>query len=286
MNSPIVSVGLQFWNSERTVAAAIRSIQKQSVADWELIAHDDGSCDRGAEVVMGFKDSRIRFHRDTVNRQRPYRLNQSLEMARGEFYAVMDADDVAYPERLERQLEFLGQNPEVDLVGGGMMVFCGEGVAMGKRIPPVEHERICCRPWAGFPIAQPTFMGRTAWFKLHKYCNAFPPAEDQDLLLRSYRSSRFANLTGVVMGYRENHLSWRRLARGRECLIRAVCRQLRVEGRTGLIPIVILMQAMKSLADGVSIVTGLKYQLLRHRARTITGGEREEWRRVYESVTT
>jgi glycosyltransferase involved in cell wall biosynthesis len=285
MPLPIVSVGLQFFNNEKTLETAIRSILQQSFREWELIVHDDGSRDRSAAVVGCFHDPRIRFFPDWVNRQRPYRLNQSLELAQGQFYAVMDADDVAYPERLEKQVQFLIQHPDVDLVGGGMMVFASEGMPVGKRSPPLRHEQICRKPWTGFPMAQPTFMGRIGWFRLHKYNASFPLAQDQDLLLRSYRSSRFANLPEIVTGYREDRLSWMRLARGRNCLTHGICRQLGVEGRPRLIPEAVLLQAFKSILDGISVLTGLDYRLLRHRARFITGEERQKWRQVYQSVT-
>jgi len=285
MIKPLVSVGLQFFNNDQTLESAIRSIRQQSFTEWELIVHDDGSRDRSADVVRRFQDPRIRFFPESVNRQRPYRLNQSLELARGQFYAVMDGDDVAYPDRLKKQVQFLTQNPDVDLVGGGMMVFKGDGIPIGKRTPQVQHEQICRKPWAGFPLAQPTFMGRIGWFRLHKYCASFPLAEDQDLLLRSYRNSRFANLPEIVMGYREKCLSWMKLAKGRSYLTRAVCRQLKFEERARLIPSVILLQALKSAADGISIVTGLNYELLRHRAAATTEEERQQWRQVYQSVS-
>jgi glycosyltransferase involved in cell wall biosynthesis len=272
------------FNAEQTLESAIRSILHQSFTQWELIVHDDGSRDRSADVVRCFQDPRIRFFPDSVNHKRPYRLNQSLEAARGQFYAVMDADDVAYPDRLEKQVQFLKQNASVDLVGGGMMVFAGDGVPLGKRTLAVQHEQICRKPWAGFPMSQPTFMGRIGWFRLHRYSGSFPPAEDQDLLLRSYCSSRFANLPEIVMGYRENRLSWVKIAKGRYCLTRGVCRQLQVERRARLIPAAVLLQALKSVFDGVSIVTRLNYKLLSHRAMPVTSAEVAQWHQVWQSV--
>jgi glycosyltransferase involved in cell wall biosynthesis len=226
MNEPLVSVGLQFYNSGRTLRSAVRSIIQQTFSDWELILHDDGSRDRSAEVVRAFNDPRIRFFPDSSNRKRPYRLNQSLAAAKGKYYAVMDGDDIAYPRRLATQVEFLEQHAEVHLVGGGMLVFTGDGLPSGKRQLPVHHSEICARPWKGFPIAQPTFMGRTDWFRAHQYDEGFPIAEDQDLLLRSYQRSCFANIPQIIMGYRENSLKWRRMLRARYFFARSICRQM------------------------------------------------------------
>ena len=285
MKPPLISIAMPVWNCEKTVAVAVRSILNQTFQDWELLVFDDGSTDGTLAELNQFQDNRIKVLADTHNKGLASRLNEAIKMTKGEFFGRMDGDDVSYPKRLELQLDYLRSHPGVDLIGGGVLVFDGDGRFLGKRIPPESHAAICRRPSSGFPMAHPTFCGKTAWFRLHKYSASFPLAQDQDLLLRSYRSSRFANLPEIVMGYRENRLSWMKLAKGRNCLTRAVCRQLKVEGRGRLIPAAILQQALKSAADWISIVTGLKYKLLRHRATSITGEERQEWRQVYQSVT-
>lgn len=285
MSKPLVTVGLQVYNCERTVGSAIVSILQQSCSDWELIIHDDGSIDRTVEIVRSFQDQRIQLFQDSINRKRPYRINQSLEVARGKYYALMDGDDIAYPDRLGKQVHFLEQQPAVHLVGGGMMVFNSEGNPAGKRQPPTRHEQICSRPWSGFPLAQPTFLGRTDWFKKYRYVEDVAPAEDQDLLIRSYQHSRFANVPDILLGYREPRLVWRRIARSRFYWSRSLWRQFHIEGRLGLALMAVLLQIIKSGVDLFAIRTGLDYHILRHRASPVTEAERQRWQQVYETVS-
>ncbi len=284
MNTPLVSVGLQFCNNAGTLGPAIRSILNQSYSHWELVLHDDGSEDGSAEVVRRFQDPRIRLFPDRAHHNRSYRLNESFGVARGKYYALMDGDDIAYPERLASQVDFLEQHPEVHLVGGGMLVFRDEGRPMGKRQPPVRHEEICAHPWRGFPIAQPTFMGRIDWFRNYQYDETYPRVEDYDLLLRSYRQSCFANLPDTVMGYRENRLRLRKVLKDRFFVTRSICRQMAVEKRAWMDAAAISVQLLKATVEAVAIGTGLEYRILRHRATATTDGERDRWRQVYQSA--
>lgn len=285
MAVPLVSVGLQFFNNEKTLGLAIRSILNQSFQDWELIIHDDGSTDAGREVVSRFADARIRFYPDGNNCKRPARLNASLDLARGKYYAIMDGDDVAYPARLLKQVEYMEEHPEVNLLGARMLVFRGAGEPVGKRLFPVTHEQICTKPSAGFPMAQPTFMGRTEWFRKHWYDpRAQAGVEDQDLLLRAYKTSRFANLPEILMAYRETGLYLKKMFTARYYLCKSLVRHFRSEDNTLSLVFAVANQSAKALFDCVAIITGLNYRLLRQRARPITDEERREWATVWESV--
>jgi glycosyltransferase involved in cell wall biosynthesis len=83
MNEPLVSVGLQFYNNESTLRYAIQSILNQTYQNWELILHNDGSTDGSYEIARSFSDQHIRLFTDAVNKGRPERLNESLQIARG-----------------------------------------------------------------------------------------------------------------------------------------------------------------------------------------------------------
>jgi glycosyltransferase involved in cell wall biosynthesis len=285
LNEPLVSVGLQFFNNEATLRQAIQSIFNQSYQNWELILHDDGSQDRSLEIASSFRDPRIRLFHDGVNRKRPIRINESLRLVKGKYYALMDGDDISYPDRLLRQVEYLEEHPSVDLLGTGMIVFDGTGKPIGKRQPPTKHEDICARPWGGFPMAQPTFMGRTDWFKRFSYdIRALGMVEDQDLLLRAYRYSRFNNLSNILLGYREVNLYLKKIIVARFFLSQSLIRQFRRERKWSLGVQAVAAQFIKALVDCIAVTAGLKYRILRHRAWPITNEEEQDWIRVWKSV--
>jgi hypothetical protein len=102
-----ITVGLPFWNNERTLEAAIRSVQAQTIPDWVLLVVNDGSRDDSAAIVRSFRDPRIRLVDDGEHRGLVYRLNQIAALAASPFLARMDADDLMHPQRLERQLACL-----------------------------------------------------------------------------------------------------------------------------------------------------------------------------------
>ena len=203
MADPLVTVAMSVYNAATTVELAIRSIQYQSLEDWELIVIDDGSVDQTREIIAQVQDPRIRLIQEPYeNLGLAARLNQCVRLARGRYVARMDGDDVAYPQRLARQVQYLEQHPEIDLLGSGAVVFKGEGEVVGLYPTACDHEEICRRPWWGFPLAHPTWMGRRMWFVSHPYREWCIRCEDQELLLRSLSHSKFAALEEVLLGYR------------------------------------------------------------------------------------
>lgn len=226
MAGPRVTVGMSVHNAEATLALALRSVLWQSFADWELILIDDGSTDRTMDVVRQFQDPRIRVLYESRNKGLAVRLNQCLELARGMYFARMDADDVAYPERLGRQVSYLEAHPEVDLLGHTALVFHGDGQAIGLHPAAADHDEICRRRWWGFPLAHPTWMGRLEWFRRHRYRESAVKAQDQELLLRSFRTSRFATLQDVLLGYRLEGVSSTKSALGRYHYCRTLVEQI------------------------------------------------------------
>lgn len=203
-------------NSASTLEAALRSILWQTFSDWELILVDDGSTDQTGRLLSQFGDARIHVVEGKGGQKGlATRLNECIDLARGKYVARMDADDIAYPERFERQVQYLETHPEVDLLGHGAVLFKGDGQALGAYPAASQHEEICRRPWWGFPLAHPTWMGRRAWFAKHRYNNDLTKGQDQELLLRSYHASRFAALPDVLLGYRTEQVSARKTARGR-----------------------------------------------------------------------
>lgn len=136
MNSePLVSVVLPCYDAERFLAQALESLLGQTYGKLEILAIDDGSGDRTAAILaeLGARDERIRVLRNAENQGVIRALNRGVAEARGEVIARMDADDVAAPERIERQVAVLAERPEVDLVGTGVEVVDG---GTGRRLRP------------------------------------------------------------------------------------------------------------------------------------------------------
>lgn len=283
-NLPIVSIGMPVFNCERTISQAIRSILNQTFQSWELLIIDDGSRDNTFSIAMSFRDPRILVIRGGDNRGLPERLNECIQRGKGRFFARMDGDDVAYPERLERQVALLDKQPELDLVGGWVVIFRDDGTAFGARRGPITHRAICAHPWTGIHLAHPTWVGKMEWFRRNPYRTDAVRMEDQDLLFRTFTGSRFAAVPQVVLGYREDSLSLRKLLVARQQLCKLLLRQGLERRQWSNAAVGIAAHVAKGIADTVAILSGLNYRILRHRALPILQDEQDEWRSVWKQV--
>lgn len=202
-------------NAASTLEAALRSILWQTFSDWELLVVNDASTDASAQILRQIDDPRIRVIDEGRRKGLAARLNQCIEQGRGQYLARMDADDVAYPERFERQVRYLDAHPDVDLLGHGAVLFKGDGRIIGLYPRAQTHEEICRSPYWGFPLAHPTWMGKRSWFVRHRYDERLTKGQDQDLLLRTWQGSRFAALPEILLGYRMEKISVAKSASGR-----------------------------------------------------------------------
>jgi len=191
--SPLVTVGIPFYNAEETLADAIRSVFVQTLTDWELILMDDGSTDAGLEIARSITDPRVRVVSDGRNLRLAARLNQIAQLARGDYLARMDADDLMHQHRLAAQAEFLDQNPAIDVVGTGMYILDTEGHPVAKR-PASTAPLTARRVFAGDCLAHATVMGRTTWFRRNTYDPTFRRTQDFELWCRTLGHSRFARM--------------------------------------------------------------------------------------------
>ena len=281
----MVTIGMPIRNCEATLAQTIRSLQLQTFRDWNLIMIDDGSTDRTVEVAGRFSDERITILVDGMHRGLPARLNQIISLTNSPYFARMDADDIAYPQRLERQIQYLEKHPEIDLIGCSMVVFGHEGRILGKRTVPNNHADICKFPHSGIYIGHPTFVGKLGWFRRFQYRESAIRCEDQDLLLRSYRFSQFGNIPEILLGYREETINLRKILTSRWYVGIAVAREFCERREYGIAIWALLVQASKAAVDLIAVTSGLQHRLLRHRARRTSSSERSDWEEVWETVT-
>ncbi|MBM84298.1 MAG: glycosyl transferase [Planctomycetaceae bacterium] len=284
--SELVSIAMPIYNNAQTLAPCLRSLVGQTYSDFELLLIDDGSTDGSLEIVHSFDDSRIRIIVNNENLGLPTRLNQAIEQARGSLIARMDGDDIAYPDRLRMQVDYLMTHSNVDVVAGRVVIFNASGEIVGGTIAPHEdHESVCQRPWVAFnSMLHPTWMGRREWFLKHRYRSQFKKAQDRDILLRSFRSSRFACLGECVLGYRQETLSLSKIFRSRYYLGRALAEQA-VRGFDLPLALGPINQSLKAGVDAFAVLTGLRYRLLKHRAMPVPETEQQRWREIWQRVT-
>lgn len=138
---PSISIITTVYNAQSTVEESIRSIQAQVWKDFEYIIIDDGSSDNSPAVIKSIEDSRIVFIEEK-HLGRVKALNRGLEYAKGEYVAILDADDIAYPNRLLIQKEFLDSHPEIAIVASNADLIDLKGNRIGITRFPDDHQSL------------------------------------------------------------------------------------------------------------------------------------------------
>jgi glycosyltransferase involved in cell wall biosynthesis len=196
------------YNAEKYIAEAVESILGQTYRNFEFIITDDGSTDNSLAILKRYaaEDARIQIS-SKPNAGYLIRLNEMLDLARGEFIARMDADDVAMPKRFVTQLEFLDAHPEVVAVGSRILAIDGEGDPIMEFCTAQTHEEIdrAHLELRGGHINHPAAMIRTSVIRaVGGYRAELWPAEDVDLWLRLAEVGRLANLPERLLKYRQH----------------------------------------------------------------------------------
>lgn len=139
---PFCSVLMSVYNGRRYLSFAMDSILRQTYADFEFVVIDDGSDDGTWDVMAGYDDPRIRRIRHTANQGLTRSLNEGLAHVQGLWVARMDADDVAEPQRLERQIQQVQAAPGLVLLGANTILIDEEGREVGRKRYPGDHNRL------------------------------------------------------------------------------------------------------------------------------------------------
>src|SRR5699024_94971 len=132
---PAISIGLPFYNAEEFLLDSIKSIFAQTYQNWELILIDDGSTDNSLSIAQSIDDPRVRLYYDGKNKKLAARLNEIAKLARHDYIARMDADDLISRDKLEKQLRILLENPNFDLVSTGLISITDDLKPVGLRVP-------------------------------------------------------------------------------------------------------------------------------------------------------
>jgi len=203
---PLVTVLMSVYNGEDFLAKAIESILGQTFKDFEFLIINDGSRDKSSEIAGKFAqaDRRIRLI-EQDNKGLVAALNRGLEEARGTLIARIDADDIAYPNRLEKQVAHMGENPEVIASGSAITLIDTQGQIIRQIKYPVSTEAVRKQMIDGSKLAHPAVMMRRAVvLKVGAYREVCRPADDYDLWLRLLEVGEIDNLKEPLLYYRQH----------------------------------------------------------------------------------
>jgi glycosyltransferase involved in cell wall biosynthesis len=202
---PVVSVLMPVYNAERFLEQTLQSILAQTFTDFEFIIIDDGSTDSSRSILESHaaRDRRVRLV-SRPNTGYVVALNEAIGMARGRYLARMDADDVALPVRLERQVQFLDEHPDHVCVGAVCAFIDERGRFLRYSMSVFGHEANQRELMRGSTtLIHPTWMmRRDAVERVGPYDPSLMPAEDIDLLLRLSETGKVDNLPEPLLKYR------------------------------------------------------------------------------------
>lgn len=199
---PDVTVLMPVYNGEKYLREAIESILGQTHKNFEFLILDDGSTDATASIIRSYRDERIRFLTNPLRLKLSGALNRGMDEARGSLIARMDADDIARPQRLARQVAFFRENRNVGVCGSWVRRF-GTGKSRIDRNPTKCAE---IRAYALFecPFSHPSVMLNKSLFAIAglRYNGDFYPTEDYELWTRAVHAFPCANIPEVLLDYR------------------------------------------------------------------------------------
>lgn len=197
----LLTVLMPVYNSENYLELAISSILNQTFKDFEFLIIDDGSCDSSAQIISNFTDERIRFVQNECNIGLIDTLNKGIDLAKGDYIARMDSDDISSIDRLEIQMKYLLTHPNVDLCAASYLSFSKKMVR--KQYFPLNYDLIKAEALFNSPLSHPLVIAKKRIFKQYKYINDFPYAEDYALWVSMLKGGvRIVNLPFFLLKYR------------------------------------------------------------------------------------
>jgi len=203
LNNPLVTVMIPVHNGEKYIKFAIESILSQTYKDFELLIINDASNDQTVKIINSFKDARIRLIHNSKQLGLSAVRQKGVLEARGSLIAFLDCDDIAYPERLKIQLNFLRRNPNIVMVGTWVRVIDSKGNDTGRIwrhatspdvIPSILLFRNC--------FTQSSVMIRKSILANEEFREHYNVAPDYDLWVRLSMKYKLANIPQVLTAYR------------------------------------------------------------------------------------
>ncbi|WP_166924408.1 glycosyltransferase family 2 protein [Flavobacterium poyangense] len=204
MTTPEISVIMPVYNAADFLTESIESILKQTFANFELIILNDKSTDNSLEIISKLQrnDSRIIIINKEINVGPANLRNEGLTLAKGDFIALMDADDIALPTRFEKQIAVLKNNPEIGVCGTWFTFFGSKKNKLIKHSEKPDAVKIAFLHSCA--IGNPTVMLRKKVLGNAKFEHEYVPAEDYDLWSRLSARTAFYNIPESLLDYRQH----------------------------------------------------------------------------------
>ena len=184
-----ITIAIPFYNAEKYLLDAIRSVFAQTYQNWELILIDDGSTDNSLKIAQAIKDPRVKVLSDGKNKRLAGRLNEVTKLAKYEYIARMDADDLMVANRLELQMKEFEENPDIDIVTSGVYSVLNnldlKGVR-GENFKNPTFEDIITKKVG---ITHAALIAKKTWYQRNKYDESLKIAQDLDLWIRSSKNN-------------------------------------------------------------------------------------------------
>jgi len=282
--TPLVTITIPCFNPRPTLPLALASLLAQDYENWECVLVDDGSTDAPREIVEQANDPRIRCFRFEANRGRGAARQEALQRARGDYLAMLDADDWLYPSKIGRQLKAMEAEPGAALVSSGMAIVDEKNEIVGVRCTGASRRLLGpVRRLGPPPVAHAPSMIRMEIARHYSYDPELPQAQDVDFLLRLMLGRRYCVQSEVSYVYAEHaSVTPEKILRGHR-LWRRILRKHRggfpLASRTGA-----CWSLAKSALCRCAFAAGLAGALLRRRSRKPTPEEADGFRSAREAV--
>ncbi|MDC1395828.1 glycosyltransferase family 2 protein, partial [Bacteroidia bacterium] len=181
MERPFISIAIPFYNAEEYLVDSIKAIFAQTYSNWELILIDDGSSDGSLAIANSVDDNRVRVYSDGKNKKLARRLNEIAHLAKYDYLARMDADDIIAPEKLELQIRILLDNPTLDLVTTGVVSVSNDLTYVRHRGESANSVGLMDLVHKTKGVTHASILGKKSWFLRNPYDEFLKVAQDYSL---------------------------------------------------------------------------------------------------------
>lgn len=209
-NKPLISVIMPAYNAQKYISSAIKSILNQTFKKFELIIINDFSTDKTLDIIESFskKDSRVKLVNNDRKLDIARTLNKGISMAKSNIIARMDADDIAFPNRLELQYKLISSSKNIAVVGANIVIMDAAGNETAIRTYPNSSRKLKDCLFKYSPFAHPVVMFRKNVFEeVGQYNPKYSPTEDLDLWFRLGSKYKFESIPEPLLKYRLYEMS-------------------------------------------------------------------------------